>query len=475
MDLESIRQIDMTGAKPAALELVAIYSSLGLLLVSCSDQDWVAGFAKLLWLASVAGLSVMNFGAAFGVYVASAAIYSVLHFKGWGSVFQRPDNFALAILLFSLGVTRFRPHYLLRSGWLGAGIVVFMVYSLAQMVLSGSMTRVDFAWHMRMFGLPFLVFLFLMSGSMTLKDLLSFFHVMIAIGLYMGIISIMERFSLYSYMIPPWIGDPNLNVSIEAGRSGGLLLQSEWNGFVLGLIYSIILASIYLTRENRWPKYIVAIICLLAIFFTYTRAAWLGAFVASLLLLFNTSSLAKKEWMKKFAVLFSGFLVVAMLILFPSKTAMQRTQDEATIYFRINLWSAGLKMMAEKALFGHGFGKFRERIYEYHEKVKGVPYTPIPREGSVAHNTLINILVEQGLMGLTLYCLIFVLIFLKAKATINRFWPTCAPLWLATFAAVYLINTQFIAAYEPATNFIFYGTMGFLIGSGKEFSTGKQI
>src|SRR5215472_5870100 len=76
-----------------------MYLSLLLLLLSTIPAGAVGNAITLAWLASVAVLAFLNAGAACGLYIASVALYGILHFTGWGSIFERPDNYALPILL----------------------------------------------------------------------------------------------------------------------------------------------------------------------------------------------------------------------------------------------------------------------------------------------------------------------------------------------------------------------------------------
>jgi hypothetical protein len=471
-------QGDRVGWKEGSdlLEKTMLYASLTLLWLSCADRDMVGTLAKLLWLVSVGVLSLVNYGAAFGVYVASVSLYSVLRFEGWGSIFQRPDNYALVILIFSFAVTRLRWRFVFRNGPMAAVVVVFLAYSLIQMAVLGAVTRDDFAWFMRMFGLPFLILLLLAGGSIAKKDWFAFSSAMMMLALYTGIVSVMERFDLYPWIIPSWVRDAGLNVTIGSGRSGGLLLQSEWNGFALSLAYCFLLLRIATGEGSRAFTMAVLVICLAGLYTTYTRAAWFAAFAAtSLVFLKRPHIVETRERVKRAAFGLTAVVVLTLLILFPCRIARERAGHEETIYFRINLWSAGLNMAARKPIWGHGFGQFRQSIHDYDEGAGKIPYTSIPEEGTVAHNTLLNIMVEQGLLGSFLYSLIFLYMCSTGWKTFNRLLPRQGSSWPAAFLIVYLINTQFIVAYEPTTNFIFYGTMGFLIGLRNETFPGKVL
>jgi O-antigen ligase len=162
-----------------------------------------------------------------------------------------------------------------------------------------------------------------------------------------------------------------------------------------------------------------------------------------------------------------GVLAMAVVMLFPTQYAASRLEDDVSAYYRINLWYGGLKMAAEKPLLGFGFGQFRENIYRYHEPVAGVTYTPIPSTGQVAHNTIVHVLVEHGLLGLLLYGWIFFRVVTRARDSSVFIFSDQGSRWVLGLALVYLINAQFIVAYESVTNLIFYGTLGLIAGLEK--------
>ena len=306
-----------------------------------------------------------------------------------------------------------------------------------------------------------------MNSSILIEEFKAFLSVMMVLGLYMAGISIMERLGFYSYIIPGWIGDPSLNETIGSGRSGGLLLQSEWTGFALSLIYCLILGHVFLkATRNHLTESIAIGLCIIGIFLTYTRAAWLSVACATLLLIFKSYQLGDWGKTKRIAIICIALISIVFIALFPNKTARERVTDIGTVYFRLNLWTAGLRMAAHKPLFGYGFGQFQENVVAYQSPSGEIPYNEI-QEGTVAHNTFISIMVEQGLVGFTIYMLIFCLICLKGIQSISLEWPKDGPLWLISFIVVYIINIQFVVAYDPTTNFIFYGTMGFIAGLNK--------
>ncbi|HKC47595.1 MAG TPA: O-antigen ligase family protein [Gemmatimonadales bacterium] len=462
----------LRAAEPAQVRLGAVarpvdgllYLSLTLLLLSTLQAGPVSDVIKLLWLASVAVLTALNAGAAFGVYVASVALFAVLHFSGWGSVFERPDNYALLIVLGGLTARTLARQ---RAGpwhrttvWIGA----FVAYTLVQGIALGVMDRTAFAWFMRMFGLPMMMFVLLSRYGFEAVEVRALVRALFVVGVYTALVAIVERFGWYDRIVPAWIGDPKLNwFMVTSGRSGGLLMQPEWNGLALSLIYCLaILSGRLLSPAERGVALVVGALCLVGIFFSYTRAAWLATTIASLVLLLRPSGNRAATHVKRAAVVAAALMFGIGLALARGSTAQSRIGDSNEVYFRLNLWEAGLHMAAERPLLGAGFATFSENVADYQQDMTIGPNMDI--RSTPVHNTLLAVQVELGVVGLVLYVGVLVGMFRRARQSVARQWGREGMVWVAVFAGVYFLQAQFANAHEPTTNQIFYGFMGVLAG-----------
>lgn len=441
------------------------YLSLVLLLLSTLPIEPASGAIKLLWLASVAVLTLLNAGAAYGVYVASVALYAVLHFTGWGTVFERPDNYAMVVVTGGLTARTLmrRPQTPLVNR---ATLVIaaFIGYGLVQGVVLGIMDRTAFAWYMRMFGLPLVMFVLLSQYGFDAVELRSFIRVLFVVGAYTALVSIVERFGWYDHVIPVWIGDPKLNwFMVTNGRSGGLLMQPEWNGLAMSLIYCLaILWSRLLQPAHRRVAQGVSALCLVGIFFTYTRAAWIATTMASLVLLLRPSATQAATQIKRLAFAAAALVFAVGLLLARGSTAQSRISDSNEVYFRLNLWEAGLHMAAERPLIGSGFATFSDNVADYQYDMTIGPNTDI-RETPV-HNTLLAVQIELGAVGLLLYVGVLLGVYRRARDRAASIWGTEGKIWVTVFAAAYFLQAQFANAHEPTTNLILYGMMGILAG-----------
>ena len=448
------------------LSRVVAFGSMALLFISCVDDGLPGNIAKVIWLCSLAALSVMDLGAAFGVFIVSVVIYNPKHVWLSQTVIDRLDTFGLLIIALVCLLSRTGlKNVFVRTRWLVVTIALFVFVPLARAELGGSLTWYNLAQFGRSFGIPFLVFLMLRWSAPTLEEMHSFATVIMTLGIYLVAVSILERVNLYSMIVPYWIGDRTVNVTIGSGRSGGPFLQSEFNGFALGLIYCIVLAKTYIDdRRIRPIAYAASFLCLVGIFFSYTRAAWVAATLATLVLILRPLS-SEKKWvlMKRCAVVVVALIVLGALYLFPTKSAQERVADEGTVYYRLTSWAAALSMLREQPVIGHGLGWFQRTAADYQTTAGSGPKVTLTKE----HNVFMNILVEQGAIGLMLYLLIVIQIYMSAYASGHYIWPKSAGVWIAAFTAVYMVNAQFLNAHEPATNLIYFGTMGIVAGFRK--------
>jgi len=439
--------------------MVFTYVCFGLLLLSCCPADSLSTAAKCLWLLCTLILSFVSPASALGTYIAAVAIYGARHFQGWGSPFERPDNFALPLVLGGLawaGVSRPHPRKFLR---LLAASGALVGYGLLQMAATGTASRAQFAWFMQMFGIPMILLAALLWAQLPLNEVRGFTRAIGLLAAYLGVTCLLEAWGHYDWLIPAWIADPTLNVTIGTGRVGGPLLQSEWNGLALGLIYCVLLgtAGLTATPTQRATKYLLGALCAASVYFTYTRAAWIGVAAASVAFIY------RKRDSKRTVLALLALIVVLGIAVFSGRQASARLEDSETAYFRVNIWAEGLHLAAEKPFFGHGFGTFGNLIAGYQGGLNSLPETKVSSEGTVAHNTLISIVVEEGLLGLALYCMVVVLIVGQAAKQTREMWPAASTLVLA-ISLTYFLNVMFVVAYEPTTNFLYYSVIGLVAG-----------
>lgn len=155
----------------------------------------------------------------------------------------------------------------------------------------------------------------------------------------------------------------------------------------------------------RWACRAYLPVAVLGVGLTGSRGGMLATTVALMFIPLSMTRLSPGRLVTALVMLLAaGCLAVA----FVPETLIERlattgTEVEAGRFGgRGKLWKAGLAVVPENPVFGHGIGSFKTAI--------------TPRLGSaaqVAHNSYVSVLVEQGIVGLALYLGMFVAVFVS--------------------------------------------------------------
>jgi len=436
---------------------LVMYASLALLVLSTADTGLLGSVIKLSWLASLAVLVFINVGGALAVYIASLAIYSGLHFGGWGSPLQRPDDYALPILC--AGVLATFPGKRSARHQVRAWVLAFAVFASLNTAILGVSSRVGFAGLMRAICIPFLLSELYAAAGLGERELGGFINGMLAFGSYAGLISVLERVNAYDWILPPWIGDLSLNEWLDTGRSGGVMMQPAWTALLLALTISLWLLQI--RNRPSLPGMIAMASCAAGLFFSYCRGAWLG-FGLSLLWLPGWCVSAQQALLRRVTLVCAASL---FLLWGGGKTA-ERLHDTGTVFYRFGVWGAGLRLAISHPVLGVGFGNFPSAM-ETVEQGFGdlVSESQQAKEGDAAHNTILTVLAEFGALGFVLYIAAFRQFVRTALTGARRLWGNSGAVWVTAFVILYVVNAQFVADYDFTTNVMFFGFLGVVAGA----------
>lgn len=348
-------------------------------------------------------------------------------------------------------------------------MILFCLVCLVSMIRAGTIFKVGQGLALRNFlngyAIPFSIFFLAKNVVCNEYQIKKVFYFLLVVSIYLAITGIFEHYNLAYLVFPRYIMDPG--AGIHFGRARGPFVQAAVNGTVLGIIF---LTSTYLIMLNhnrvlkRFLAFFVSLVPIV-IFFTYTRACWLG-FILSL----SAVALFYPRFRKIF---FFGFILIAIISLFnwANITSADRSVGGVAamgpIYDRINLYAASSKMFLEKPIFGFGFDTFQKVSPEFFSKVSGIPYQGV---GLSPHDTLTGILVELGLVGFIPLILIFFYIF---RHSLRLYRRLSANLFLgkglvATFwgiSIVFIINMQFIEMrFFQFPNSLFFLLAGIIVG-----------
>lgn len=222
------------------------------------------------------------------------------------------------------------------------------------------------------------------------------------------------------------------------------------NGVTLNLLGLIALSGVCRGRIRG----VIAVVLLsalpLAILATMTRAVWLS-FAGSVAWL----GLFRRGILRKASITLTVVAVLGLLInVMTSKSEsalLDRAEEQSPIDFRVAVYHAAWEMAAEKPLLGWGVNQMPSEIARRVEGYKGIAYA--------AHNSFLEILVENGIAGLALYLSIAAGLFsLTRKRDVNpayrgtfaceefhRLWPVLVSVYCFN-ACFVVMNYQFVNA-----------------------------
>ena len=448
----------------ASLEGVFGLLLVALLLFSTVDRAFAAP-ARSLFLGSFALLTIVNAGAGAAVYFAAVLVFSVRHAGSDLSFIERPDNFAFLFLAGYLVAARCFSRSAGRFGRTTTAVVLLLLTSILHLLTLVGPVWFWFAWFARMFGIPLVLFVLLRRAALSPREMRAMLLILAVVGLYLALVTILEVLGLYSLVLPPWLADPNFNPLYGDPRVGGVAMQAEWNALEISLaLGALLLMLLQGGRATRFGWTIGAALCVVAIYFCYTRAAFLGLLVGGIPWFWQRAEAAGTTVRRRLLIILGVVGFASFVLFFPSEMLQGRMSNTGNVNFRLNIWAAALGMVAEHPLFGVGFGHFSGHMMGYLRDLEFIPAYGQYAQGSLAHNTFISVAAELGLVGLALYVCVVWGSFKTAYESAGTAWGPPGLTWLATFALVYFVNIQFVTAHVLAPNAMYFGLLGAIAG-----------
>jgi O-antigen ligase len=263
---------------------------------------------------------------------------------------------------------------------------------------------------------------------------------------YLILIALLFLFDAKSWIIPSFIVDDGLG--IHADRARGPFLQAVANGLTLNLL-GLIALDAYRRRRLPWPIALIFLATLpAAILATKTRAVWLS-FAASAFLLLVGSLNARVRRACLCMILIGGFgVAVAYVSQNRESSFTERLEERGPVDFRAAMYEAGWEMFQQKPMAGWGFDAMQteltRRISRFHQREY------------FFHNTFLEVAVQHGLLGLSLYLWMMIDLFRLARkpagpsqtrtfldGEFRSLWPVLLLVYL-TNACFVVMNYQFV-------------------------------
>ncbi len=199
----------------------------------------------------------------------------------------------------------------------------------------------------------------------------------------------------------------------------------NYGAFLVCLI-PLPIAGFILSKRFRWIFGFIIIFWLAALFLSYSRGAWMALLAGGLTVL--AIRYRFMHWLAGFIFIFLAAMI--LYLGYANRYLNYRPDFERTIYHqefmdhlqatyrltdlstaeRFHRWIGGIRMTKDHFLHGYGPNSF---FYEYkpYTVTAFQTYVSINEEKSTVHNYFLLLLIEQGIPGLLIFCLLLVGLF----------------------------------------------------------------
>lgn len=315
---------------------------------------------------------------------------------------------ALQFLLRAPGVANV-PRLRVRNVHLLMGVAVF--YVLASADAAGTLTtETGFLTLLDQFGfVPFVAFFIAPAVFAGRRERNMLLATLVGVGAYLGLTAIFESLGPHFLVYPRYI--LNLDTILEGERVHGPFQASTAEGFATFAcaVAAVIACTQWRGARARYTAGAVAAVCVFGCFLTLERGVWLGAAAAIVITALVTQN--GRRWLLPgalaFALALGGGLIISTSL---ANKAVNRTQDQRTVWDRQNQIAAGVRMVAAKPLIGFGWGSYTRDDLDYFRQAAAYPmigyslntYTSIGKLLPL-HETYLAYAVELGLVGVLLW------------------------------------------------------------------------
>ncbi|MFZ4740990.1 MAG: O-antigen ligase family protein [Bacteroidales bacterium] len=226
-----------------------------------------------------------------------------------------------------------------------------------------------------------------------------------------GIIQILEVFSITKYNLEA--------LYLITGNFAQKNIFSEV--LFITFAFSIYGAAIF---DKIWKKLAIigTLLNLLLIAFIMTRAIWAAFFIALtftfiLYIFFASKTLLANKLklvLRYFAIIFGVVIITVIAVSAVDKNKTLQSQitnafdfKQGNTFHRLNLWKKSLSLAEKNPILGVGAGNWRIEILQYDLQVTTDKGRVMPDR---THNDYLQLLVENGIIGLILFILMFAIL-----------------------------------------------------------------
>lgn len=260
-----------------------------------------------------------------------------------------------------------------------------------------------------------LIFIFLPSATYALarfsqfgeKEVKQFSWVVLTLGVYLAVTGVFEVFKINALVFPRYIMDPAHWEFL--GRARGPLLNPMGNGIYLTTALAVaVFLWVQNKSEERTVYSVIGILLGIAVVLTLTRSVWIGALLLVPLTLYRYARYSLVP-----LGLFGAGAAILLVVIGPNIDLLAIKRDDNltaadaanSVKLRPILAKVAANMFWDRPLTGHGYACYLEAAKPYvAERNQDLPLE-IGRP-YVQHNVFLAVLVDSGLIGLTLFLVI---------------------------------------------------------------------
>ncbi len=250
-----------------------------------------------------------------------------------------------------------------------------------------------------------------------------------------------------------------------------------------------------ISASKKYEKIIIALLCgifIACLLCTSTRSAWLGFAVSVIItgcLLIYTGRMTVLKYF--IGLLCAVFLLGTVFFISSDRKniVIQRAVSSVDIDTssqsykqRILIWKVSRDMFFSSPVFGKGWGTFELFYPSYQAKyLSDGRYSSLRTHGNAAHNEILQILSETGLVGLSislwfLYAISNYVMNIIKKLTLHESGAQLTVIGLSAGAAGMLVdNLLNVSLHFPAPALIFWLYIGLIIAVGRIFQNESEI
>lgn len=238
--------------------------------------------------------------------------------------------------------------------------------------------------------------------------------------------------------------------------TAGFDQPNQLAGFLV-LVVALAVGGALVPGQGRAFYAIAAAVCVVGVYASFSRGALLGLVVLPLVFLGSRR-----------ALLLAPLVVVAFLVMTPG-LAQERfatlAQGGGDVADRVDFWRTARSLWADDPVFGVGPGGFGEAYAE--ARVPGKRFLPDTtfEPPPTAHNLELNLLAEQGAVGLVGFVVVFGLS-LRDSVRLQRSstqWISVTGKAIGASLLAFAIHNQFDVTLSEVTGTYFWGLVGLLM------------